>query len=222
MSDKPVLIFDYDGTIHETLRVYGPAIQHAIETYRQKGVLSDEKVRGVSMDTIAGWLGMNAKQMWLQFAPELSQQMRDAISDEVGAYMIAALQRGDARWYEGAQVVFDTLKAKGYQMIILSNSKKKTGEIHFKHFQMHKWFDAWYDCESYDWKPKSEIIKEIVKVYGNDVIVIGDRKSDMDAARSIGAESVGCRYGYGSLEELAEATYQIQTIQELLTVLGAE
>ena len=32
---KPVLVFDYDGTLHETMRVYKPGIEGAVNAFAQ-------------------------------------------------------------------------------------------------------------------------------------------------------------------------------------------
>ena len=57
------IIFDYDGTIHHTLGIYEPAFR---ETYQW---LTEQKVteeREISSVEIAGWLGLNSKEMCKQ------------------------------------------------------------------------------------------------------------------------------------------------------------
>ena len=34
---RPSLIFDYDGTIHDTLRIYEPAVEQAFQWLRRQG-----------------------------------------------------------------------------------------------------------------------------------------------------------------------------------------
>ncbi len=210
------LVFDYDGTIHETLRIYEPAIRNCVNQLRIAGFSIDEDV---PTKRIQSWLGMNALDMWRDFQPDMQEKMRQKASDMVGTFMEDAVYSHQARWYEHAEETLNKLKQYGYSMVILSNSKIRTGEIHFKEFRMEQWFDKWYDCESYGWEPKTEIIKDIQKKYGNDLIMIGDRKSDIDAAKSIGAKAIGCAYGYGTKEELAEADYIISEIRELEELL---
>ena len=50
-------------------------------------------------------------------------------------------------------------------------------------------------------------------------MVIGDRVKDLDCARAVGAAFIGCLYGYGSRQELAEADVLIEDIGELPQVL---
>ena len=133
----------------------------------------------------------------------------------VGDYMLNLVRNHEAQWYEGTTEVLDLLKAQGYHMVILSNSKYLTGKTHFEEFDMGRWFDKWYDCESFGWAPKTEIIKSVQSDYPGELVLIGDRKSDLDAALSIGSKFIGCLYGFGSEDELEGATHLISSISEL-------
>lgn len=213
---EKLLVFDYDGTIHDTLRIYEPAFCKCVEHLQNAGFLDEVCI---SSEKMCKWLGMNAKDMWLDFQPGFSEELREMGSAYIGKYMEKQVLEHKARWYEGAEETLDILKQMGYKMIILSNSKKRGGEVHFKEFKMNRWFEKWYDCESFDWKPKSEIIKEIQTIYNKEIIVIGDRKSDIDAASTIKAVSIGCLYGYGGEEELKNATYIINSVKDIPNVI---
>ena len=63
---RPALIFDYDGTIHDTMRIYRPAVRRAFQWLREQG----HTVPETSDRQIASWLGMNTRDMWNSFLPE--------------------------------------------------------------------------------------------------------------------------------------------------------
>ena len=104
-------------------------------------------------------------------------------------------------------------------MLVLSNCKISYRKAHWEEFQMERWFAHFYDCESYGFAPKTQIIKEILPELPSPCVVIGDRNKDMDCARAIGAPFVGCLYGYGSREELSGADALIDDIGELPEIL---
>ena len=54
---RPALIFDYDGTIHDTMRIYRPAVRRAFQWLREQG----HTVPETSDRQIASWLGMNTR-----------------------------------------------------------------------------------------------------------------------------------------------------------------
>ena len=82
---KPVLVFDYDGTLHETMRVYKPGIEGVVKWLR--------RVHGVdaympSDQRIRRWLGMNTADMWKDFMPRLSPSFKQQAGRLVGEIML--------------------------------------------------------------------------------------------------------------------------------------
>ena len=100
-------------------------------------------------------------------------------------------------------------------MVVLSNCKTAYKEVNWKQFSMAQWFSKFYDCETFDFAPKTEIIKTVRKENPGEFIVIGDRDSDFDCARACGAKFIGCLYGFGEDGELQGADEVIHSINDL-------
>jgi phosphoglycolate phosphatase len=72
---------------------------------------------------------------------------------------------------------------------------------------------------------KSELLKWMAEKHGwknvDQIVMIGDRHHDIDAANANGIDSIGVTYGYGGRDELvsAGATYTVETIGELQRVI---
>ena len=49
-----------------------------------------------------------------------------------------------------------------------------------------------------------ENMKELKRIYPGNLVMIGDRASDLEAARTVGCPFVGCSYGYGTPEFLKD------------------
>lgn len=212
-----LLIFDYDGTIHNTMGIYEPAFRKAHSFLIERGLAPD---CDVSSERIASWLGMNSVDMWEDFLPGLDAEMSECASQVVAESMTKDISAGKAKWYPGAEEALTKLKEMGYKMVILSNCRISYRDAHSEFFETSRWFDRFYDCESYDFIPKSEIIKKVVEDYGNpdNVAMIGDRGSDMEAGRAVEAKCVGCRYGFGTPEELEGVDAIIDDVSELVEV----
>ena len=213
---KPTLIFDYDGTIHDTLHIYEPVMRETYHWLAQEGYVKEEPL---SSAHIASWLGLNAKEMWDDFQPQLADEIKEQAAKRNGDGMVARVRAHEARWYANAKSTLDLLKQNSYPMIVLSNCKIGYREAHWEEFGMERWFDRFYDCESYGFAPKTQIIKEILPEYDAPFVVIGDREKDLACARAAGAAFVGCLYGYGSRKELFGADALIMDIRELPEVL---
>jgi len=65
------------------------------------------------------------------------------------------------------------------------------------------------------------LIMESQAIAEEDVVMIGDRNTDIDAAHFIGIKSIGVTYGFGSEAELfnANATYLAHNVQQLQAIL---
>lgn len=213
---RPLLIFDYDGTIHDTMRIYEQAFRDTFAYLVEQGYVEDEDIPS---DRIAGWLGLNSREMWDSFQPNLDRQIKKRASRMVGDAMVEKVASHQAVWYSGAEEMLNELKREGFSMVILSNCKIAYRRAHWKEFRMERWFDAFYDCESYDFAPKTEIIKNVIPGGSSPAVVIGDRKNDMECARAIGCPFIGCRYGFGGEEELNQADYLAQSVAEIPELL---
>lgn len=213
---KTTIIFDYDGTIHNTMSIYEPAFRRAHKWLIDEGVINPEYV---PYERISSWLGLNIIDMWNDFAPDMEELFKVQAGRIIGEEMAKNVSEGKASWYEGAEDTLNKIKEQGYDMVVLSNCDVKYKKSHWEVFQMNRWFDDFYDCESFGYKPKSEIIKTIMNKYPGKYIVVGDRKSDMECARACSGKFIGCTYGYGSDEELKGAEALADSIEILPQLL---
>lgn len=220
---KPILIFDYDGTLHETMKIYEPAVYDTVEWLKNSCAVSVE-VPG--RERIQSWLGLNTSDMWNDFLPELKMDMKKRAAMRIGDRMQEALEAGRGGWYDGVSEMLDRLRSQGFTMAVLSNCGVSYGRLHWERFGMERWFTAFFPCECWNNAPKSEIMKDIVRDFRGAVektplrrdevegvceevrdgktkfVVIGDRDSDFEGARAVGAPFIGCTYGYGTPDEL--------------------
>lgn len=209
---KPTLIFDYDGTIHNTIVIYETAFRQCYQWLVQAGYAPEQEI---SAKRISGWLGMNSRDMWESFLPELPETVREEASSRVGAGMVEQITAGKARWYPGACQMLGELKKDGYSMLIVSNCKIAYRDANWKRFGMERWFQAFYDCESFGFAPKTEIIREVRRRFAPPYIVIGDRHNDLECAKACGSPFIGCLYGFGEESELSGADLLACSVEEL-------
>ena len=126
--------------------------------------------------------------------------------DVIGREMIARIEAGEAVLYPGTEETLNQLKARGYEMVILSNCKRAYLQAHRKAFRLEQWFTGFYCCEDFDFAPKEEIFTALRPNHPADYAVIGDRASDLQVALTHHLCFVGCAYGFGGTGELAAAT----------------
>lgn len=207
------LLFDYDGTLHDSLSIYAAAVQATYDTLVAQG-LAAPKIWGADM--VSKWIGLSPAEMWMQFQPRLSPAQRQAGSAEIGKRMLALTQAGKARLYPGVSRVLDQLKERGLRLLLLSNCPMVYLQTHTACFDLRRWFDGLYCAQEFGYLPKHDILPILRQLWPGDFLVIGDRALDVDMARHNQVPVVGCLYGYGGEGELAGADWLAHTPEELL------
>lgn len=206
------LIFDYDGTLHNCLKIYAPSFRKAYSWLVENSYAEAKKY---SDEEIGYWLGFNSTDMWTMFQPQLAPEIREKCRKMIGEEMASHLNEGDAELFRGAEEVLTSLKESGFTLIFLSNCRIKYMRRHNSAFGLDRYFDYFYCAEDFDFIPKYEIFRKIKPNHKGDFIVIGDRFHDIETATLNNLKSIGCAYGYGTPEELAEADIIIHDISEI-------
>lgn len=198
------LLFDYDGTLHDSLAIYAPAVREAYDDLAARGLAA---AGPPDPETIRQWVGLPPAEMWDRFQPDLSPSEKQACSARVGERMLELVREGRARLYDGVPEVLDHLKARGVRMLLLSNCPVSYLQAHTAQFGLERWFDGLYCGEQFGYRPKHAIFPELRDRWPGEFLVIGDRAQDMEIALRNRQRAVGCLYGYGSPDELSGADW---------------
>jgi phosphoglycolate phosphatase len=213
---EKTVYFDFDGTLHDTAYIYRNAVQ---STYEYLQTQIDLPERLISQDEAAEWLGLSPPAMWEKFLPQISEKIKIEASAMVGNTIIKQINAGDGKLYAGVPELLIELKCRGYMVKILSNCKVSYKKAVMKFFKLDKLIKKFIAAESYQYKPKNQILAESKGIDENIVAFIGDRKSDIDAGLLNNIVTIACDYGYGTQDELTEADCHIENITELLDLL---
>lgn len=210
------IYFDYDGTIHDSIKIYAPAFRKSYDFLVEN---KKAEPKEWTDDEIKKWLGYTSKEMWKNFMVDLDEQIKVEASSIIGKEMENQIFSGNARLYNDALDVLDILKNRGYKLVFLSNCSINYMEVSNRLFNLKSYFHDMICSEMYDFIPKHEILKKIKNNYGMNQVIIGDRFHDIESAEKNNIESVFCEYGYGDIEEGIKATVTIKDIKEILWYL---
>ncbi len=210
------LVFDWDGTLHNTEALYGAAFRKAYSYLTDNGYAMP---RTYTDREVSVYLGMNAVDMWNTFMPHLPEEIKRTASDIIGKEMTDGVRGGRAMLYNGALDVLAKLKGCGFYLVFLSNCKRAYMTAHREVFELDSYFSDFYCCQDYDFKPKREIFAYIKEKHVGEYVLIGDRYSDIEYACENGAYSVGCTYGFGSKDELKNADVLADDIRKLPQII---
>ena len=209
------IFFDYDGTLHNSIRIYAPAFRKSYAYLVEQGAA---KKREWTDQEISYWLGYNPPTMWEKFMPELEEAVRKKCSTMIGEEMKSLTEKGYAQLYEGTIETLKYLQDKGYKMVFISNCKVNYRDTHNEIFGLGDYFEELVCSEEYDFILKFEILKEIKSRYKEEMVIIGDRNQDIEAGKKNGIYTIGCSYGFSLQDELEEADLIIDDISELKNI----
>ena len=216
MKNIKTVIFDYDGTLHNSTRIYADAFRIVYERMVCDGVVPE---REFTDEEITKWLGYSAMDMWQAFMPELSIEDRVYYSKEIGQLMSEKIQNKQAVLYDGALETLAYLKNKGYHVLYLSNCGHMFMSKHEECFNLNHYFDHMYCSGDYDNQPKYEIFNVIKENYPGEYLMVGDRFHDMEIGKYHSIYTAGCAYGFGEAWEIEKADVILQDIRDLMKIL---
>lgn len=196
------VIFDWDGTLHDTKALYGESLRATLNWLETQGY---HPPANRSDDTLSRYLGINAVDMWNDYMPELPDAVKTECSRRTGAEMIHQIEIGHARMYNGAEQSLRRLRGEGYHLVILSNCKVPYMEAQRRAFDLDRYFDAYYCSGAYDFRPKEQIFPRIRDRFRGGYCMAGDRLSDRKVSLAHGIPFIGCAYGFGTPDELEGA-----------------
>ena len=194
------LFFDLDGTLTDPKEGITKCVAHALR-----------EVCGIEvedLDTLIPYIG----------PPLVTGFQENHGVDEATAHACTAAYRVrfrdvglfENRPYDGIRAALDGLRAAGYKLYVATSKPTEFSVRILEHFGLANCFThicgATMDGRISE---KHEVIAELLRLAGEpdkgEVLMIGDRKYDIEGAHAFGIRAVGVLYGFGSREELEAA-----------------
>ncbi len=127
--------------------------------------------------------------------------------------------------FDGMDDLFTSLNKKN-KTLHVATFKGAAVDIILKHFKIdHHFKHVFFYNEAINMISKEKMIEKIMQQENatdkNKVVMIGDRKHDLLAAKNVGVKSVGVLYGFGSEEEISACTpnFIAKNVEELHAIL---
>ena len=89
MKNIKTVIFDYDGTLHNSTRIYADAFRLVYDRMVFDGVAP---ARTFADEEITKWLGYSAQDMWQEFMPEFLMLKNADITAKIGTSYLSEAQ----------------------------------------------------------------------------------------------------------------------------------
>lgn len=216
MKSYSTILFDLDGTLSDSSQGIINSIIYALEKY---------DVNDYDMSLLRKFLGPPLHESFEKFMGFDKEKSLQAVKLYREYFSSKGLFENEI--YGGVSDLLQNLKENGKALIVATSKPQLFTDRIMEHFNLAKYFDfiAGSNMDTTRSK-KAEVIEYALSECNikdkSKVVMIGDRAEDMIGAQTVGVDSIGVEYGYGTFDELknAGATYIVKTVGELKDLLS--
>lgn len=216
---KPLIIFDLDGTLLNTIGDLAQSANYALEKH---GFATHDP------SSYPHFVGNGIGRLLERVLPpdhrdeQTVETLRHTFQQHYGQHLTDHTMP-----YEGIPELLDTLAARGYNLAVASNKYQEATSRLIARFFPHLPFEAVHGMRpGIPAKPDPSIVFNVLQTVPTPktmVTYVGDSGVDMETARRACVRSVGVTWGFRPITELRQylAEHIISTPADLLSVLNS-
>ncbi|MDM8101857.1 MULTISPECIES: HAD-IA family hydrolase [Oceanobacillus] len=206
------VIFDMDGTLFQTDKILELSLEDTFTYLASLGKWGGS----IPIDKFREIMGVPLPVVWETLLSNHSVKEREQINDYFQDRLIENIKNGKGALYPNVQDIFEFLLKDGYTIFIASNGVPAYLKAIVDYYHLDDWVSETYSIEQIESFSKSDLVKTILTKYGiEEAAVVGDRISDIKAAKDNGLTAVGCSFDFAKEEELSQADVVINDLIEL-------
>ena len=124
--------------------------------------------------------------------------------------------------YPNTEEVLSYLKDHNCSLFIASNGQKEYLNAIVNYYHLDKWITETFSIQQIQSQNKTDLVTKILTKYNvGKGVVIGDRLSDINAAKSNGLIAIGCNFDFAQEDELSLADEIINDLVEIKPIVDA-
>lgn len=205
------LLFDLDGTLTDPKEGITRCFQYALEYY---GIQEE------NTDELTWMIGPPLMDSFMQGYGFSKEQAEAATAKYRERFVPVGWKENKV--YPGIPEALKELKEAGFVLAVATSKPEDMAKRILEYFELAEYFD-FIGGASMDLTRarKADVLEYVLKSLGagsrSEVLMIGDRKYDVEGAKQAGLACLGVLYGYGSREELEQsgAVFLAATVEEM-------
>ncbi len=165
-------------------------------------------------------MGVPLPKVWETLLPNHSNEVREQTDAYFLERLIENIRNGKGALYPNVKEVFSYLKENNCSIYIASNGLTEYLKAIVSYYDLDNWVTETFSIQQIESLNKSDLVQSIIKKFGiTNGAVVGDRLSDINAAKENGLVSIGCNFDFAQEGELSQADMVINHLVELQTIL---
>ncbi len=210
-----LVILDLDGTIYSSTATTVGAVEMAVRDINERHGL---RIPRPTPDEIMGGVGNTRENYVTGVLPMLPEEHVNEMGDLIWHWEHELIAGGKGSLFPGVFEGLQRLRDAGYLLGVATNAG--TGYMHFvlDTFDLRSYFSETWCAGERGTLNKADLILGILTtldVWPKRAVMVGDRSSDIAAAKSAGTWSIGCDWGFASNGEFNGADQIIHSFDEL-------
>lgn len=214
-----IIAFDVDGTLFSSENVILDTYIESIQNFRIK---SGKLIKVPTKEQIIEQVGLPVKQIFRNLLPEITEEERDSISDSVLILLCNKISEKKGKLFDQVLETIHQLHASKYILCIASNGRAPYINAILETYNLKKYFQDLFVINYETIKSKGDILRAYLDKFqesGQNMVMVGDRKSDLDAAKNVSCYFAYCEFGHADPGEIETYTFSLTSIQDLLDFL---
>ncbi|GIW40510.1 MAG: phosphoglycolate phosphatase [Candidatus Binatia bacterium] len=211
-----LVAFDLDGVLYSSEPFLADAYRAAAE--RVNSIEPGAIPRVPEVREILRHVGWPVPQILDNVFPDLHEAARSRFRELVLEEICRRVEREEGFLYEGVPETLEKLRERGASLAIASNGRKRYVKTVLGTYGLESLFVPVLTVEDVEPQEKATVLRAYLERHGipaERCVFVGDRASDVAAARRVGCFFVGCAYGHGEGREISGAGPCIGSLREL-------
>ncbi|MGE6401412.1 HAD family hydrolase [Bacillus cereus] len=210
------LIFDMDGTLFQTDKILELSLDDTFDHLRSLQLWNTI----TPIDKYREIMGVPLPKVWEALLPNHSNEVREQTDAYFLERLIENIKSGNGALYPNVKEVFSFIKENNCSVYIASNGLTEYLQAIVSYYDLEQWVTETFSIEQIQSLNKGDLVKSILMKYDiKEAAVVGDRLSDINAAKDNGLIAIGCNFDFAQEEELAHADLVINDLMELKGIL---
>ncbi|TQR41168.1 HAD family hydrolase [Paenibacillus popilliae] len=209
-------IFDMDGTLFQTDKILESSLEDTFNHLKSRNKWEKE----TPIDIYREIMGAPLPKVWETLLPNHSIEEREQADAYFLERLIENIKSGNGDLYPNVKEVFSFLTENNCSIYIASNGLVAYLAAIVDFYHLDNWVTETCSIQQIESLNKSDLVRTIIDKYGiTHGAVVGDRISDINAAKDNGLVAIGCNFDFAQEDELAQADIVIDDLNELKSIV---
>jgi phosphoglycolate phosphatase len=213
-----LIAFDLDGVLYTSEPFIADAYCEAIEEVNR--LRPDAFVRVPTVREILDHVGWPVSTILARLFPEIAPEAVELLQSATLETICRRVAAREGEIYPAVPDVLRGLRAGGYLLAVASNGRQRYVQTVLATYELTNLFVVPMVADD----PENQAEQKVALLRGyltrhqvrpRDAVMVGDRASDVAAARAVGCHFIGCNYGHGYGGEIEGAGLIIRRFDEI-------